>query len=177
MVEEKVDFELGFLVLSNQGETGLIYLFDIANRDIPNLSNKILDYLGRTESIITELIVPLLLEDITSTSHSKYKDIALSILNRLGPIISNPKIIDSLIDLLSDPTIDKKILLATIRSLGLDGEKVLLEVINSRVYSENIVSLALSVLSWRVPSKIAMRVKAIEFTIENCFLPGRLYQY
>jgi hypothetical protein len=39
------------------------------------------------------------------------------------------------------------------------------------------VALALSVLSWRVPSRPALRIKAIEFTIENCFLPGRLYQY
>jgi hypothetical protein len=54
---------------------------------------------------------------------------------------------------------------------------MLLEVVTSKLYSEAMVALALSVLSWRVPARIALRIKAIEFTIDNCFLPGRLYQY
>jgi hypothetical protein len=118
MVEDKLNFELGFVVLSNQGETGLVYLFDIANRDIPSLSSRILDCLSRTDSIVSQLLVPLLVEDVLSQNHPKYKDIALSILNRLGPAITNAKTIQRLGELLSDPSIDKRILMATLRSLG-----------------------------------------------------------
>jgi hypothetical protein len=164
-------------MLSNQGETGLVYLFDLANRDIPTLSPRILDCLSRTESIVSQLLVPLLVEDVLSQGHPKYKDVALSVLNRLGPAITNSRTVQQLGELLTDPSIDKRILMATLRSLGAAGEKILLEVVTSRHYSESIVALALSVLSWRVPTHPALRIKAIEFTIENCFLPGRLYQY
>lgn len=101
----------------------------------------------------------------------------MSILNRLGPAISDPDVIEQLGRLLCDPVIDKRILMATFRSMGAAGEQLLLEVISSRRYSESIVALALSVLSWRVPARPVLRMKAIEFTIDNCFLPGRLYQY
>jgi hypothetical protein len=43
---------LGLAILVNQGETGLIYLFDLANRDITGLSGKILDHLSRSEIIV-----------------------------------------------------------------------------------------------------------------------------
>ena len=148
-------------MLSNQGETGLVYLFDLANRDIPNLSSSILDCLSRTDCIVSQLLVPLLVEDLFSQCSPKYKDVALSVLNRLGPSISNPKIIQQLGELVSDPTTDKRILMATLRSLGVEGEKILLEVITSRHYSESMVALALSVLSWRIPAHPALRIKAI----------------
>lgn len=84
-----MEFDLAFLILSNQGEIGLAYLYDIANRDILKLSLKILDYLSRTESIITNIIIPNVLEDAISNNNYKYRDMALLILNRLAPIINN----------------------------------------------------------------------------------------
>lgn len=43
-----MDFDLCFLVLSNQGKTGLAYLVDIVAKDITGVGNKILDYLSRS---------------------------------------------------------------------------------------------------------------------------------
>ena len=34
LLEERIEFDLAFLVLSNQGSTGMAYLYDIGNRDI-----------------------------------------------------------------------------------------------------------------------------------------------
>ncbi len=113
-------------MLSNQGETGLVYLFDLANRDLPSISHRVLDALSRTDTIISQLLVPLLIQDLFSQAHPKYKDVALCILNRLGPAISNPTVIQQIGDLMGDTTIDKRILMATLRSLGAKGEKLLL---------------------------------------------------
>jgi hypothetical protein len=126
IVEERISLELGFVVLSNQGETGLVYLFDLANRDLPSISHRILDFLSRTDSIISQLLVPLLMQDLFSQAHPKYKDVALCILNRLGPAISSPATIQQVGGLLDDSSIDKRILMATLRSLGIQGERVLL---------------------------------------------------
>ena len=156
---------------------GLAYLYDIANRDIIKTSLKILDYLSRTESVITNIIIPNVLEDATSNNNYKYRDMALLILNRLGPIISHSQHIEKLTLLIEDPAVDKKLLFATIRSTGLQGEKILIDIVSSRQYNEHIVCLALGVMSWKIPSAPALRIKAIEYTLENCFLPGKLYQY
>ena len=34
LLEERIEFDLAFLMLSNQGSTGMAYLYDIANRDL-----------------------------------------------------------------------------------------------------------------------------------------------
>ena len=44
-----MDFELGFIVLSNMGFNGLGALVHLARQDFKDLPNHILDYLSRTE--------------------------------------------------------------------------------------------------------------------------------
>ena len=100
----------------------------------------------------------------------------MAALNRLGPLTTRQHI-EQLSALIQDPSVDKKLLFAAIRSGGLKGEQLLLDVLESKMYSEAINSLILSVLSWRVPSHPALRIKVIEYTLENCLVPGRLYQY
>lgn len=82
-----------------------------------------------------------------------------------------------LIPLLSDPSIDKKLLLSTLRCSGLEGEQLVLDLIRSKQLNENATAIALSTLSWRVPDKSVLRIKTMEYTLDHCFLPGRLYQY
>lgn len=101
-------------------------MFDLANRDLPSISHRILDSLSRTDSIISQLLVPLLVQDLFSQAHPRYKDVALCILNRLGPAISSPATIQQIGGLLDDPSIDKRILMATLRSLGTLGERILI---------------------------------------------------
>lgn len=162
MVGEVIDFELGFYVLVNQGVMGLAYLLDLAHRNIFNLSNQILDELSRSETVIMGVLMPTLMQDVMDENLSRHRDLSLAALNRLAPLLNNsPDILLQLTSLLHDNTIDKKLLLATIRSAGITGEKTLLDIINSRQLSETALSLALSMLSWRVPSRPVLRVKAI----------------
>ena len=72
-------------MLSNHGLTGLVYLMDIANRNIVQLSNKILDYLSRSEQIVSAIIVPALLQDALDQNLTRHRDISLAALNRLAP--------------------------------------------------------------------------------------------
>lgn len=162
MVGEVIDFELGFYVLVNQGVMGLAYLLDLAHRNIFNLSNQILDELSRSETVVMGVLMPTLMQDVMDENLSRHRDLSLAALNRLAPLLNNsPDILLQLTSLLHDNTIDKKLLLATIRSAGITGEKTLLDIINSRQLSETALSLALSMLSWRVPSRPVLRVKAI----------------
>lgn len=162
MVGEVIDFELGFYVLVNQGVMGLAYLLDLAHRNLFNLSNQILDELSRSETVIMGVLMPTLMQDVMDENLSRHRDLSLAALNRLAPLLNNsPDILLQLTSLLHDNTIDKKLLLATIRSAGITGEKTLLDIINSRQLSETALSLALSMLSWRVPSRPVLRVKAI----------------
>lgn len=162
MVGEVIDFELGFYVLVNQGVMGLAYLLDLAHRNLFNLSNQILDELSRSETVVMGVLMPTLMQDVMDENLSRHRDLSLAALNRLAPLLNNsPDILLQLTSLLHDNTIDKKLLLATIRSAGITGEKTLLDIINSRQLSETALSLALSMLSWRVPSRPVLRVKAI----------------
>jgi len=162
LVGEVIDFELGFYVLVNQGVMGLAYLLDLAHRNLFNLSNQILDELSRSETVIMGVLMPTLMQDVMDENLSRHRDLSLAALNRLAPLLNNsPDILLQLTSLLHDNTIDKKLLLATIRSAGITGEKTLLDIINSRQLSETALSLALSMLSWRVPSRPVLRVKAI----------------
>ena len=170
------DFESHFLVLTNQGPTGLAYLLDLATRDIPHLSLKILDHLSRTESVILAILIPALLNAATDPSLTRQRDLALAALNRLAPLLT-PQHLRILSTLINDPTIDKTLLLATLRTSGLPGEQLLLDIINSKQHSESTTTLALSLLSYPIPTTPALRIKAIEYTLEHSFLPGRLYQY
>jgi len=162
LVGEVIDFELGFYVLVNQGVMGLAYLLDLAHRNLFNLSNQILDELSRSETVIMGVLMPTLMQDVMDENLSRHRDLSLAALNRLAPLLNNsPDILLQLTSLLHDNTIDKKLLLATIRSAGITGEKTLLDIINSRQLSETALSLALSMLSWRVPSRPVLRAKAI----------------
>jgi len=141
---------------------GLAYLLDLAHRNIFNLSNQILDELSRSETVVMGVLMPTLMQDVMDENLSRHRDLSLAALNRLAPLLNNsPDILLQLTSLLHDNTIDKKLLLATIRSAGITGEKTLLDIINSRQLSETALSLALSMLSWRVPSRPVLRVKAI----------------
>ena len=141
---------------------GLAYLLDLAHRNLFNLSNQILDELSRSETVIMGVLMPTLMQDVMDENLSRHRDLSLAALNRLAPLLNNsPDILLQLTSLLHDNTIDKKLLLATIRSAGITGEKTLLDIINSRQLSETALSLALSMLSWRVPSRPVLRVKAI----------------
>jgi hypothetical protein len=112
-------------VLSNQGITGLTYLLDIANRDLGSFGPKILDYLSRTEKIIQNIIVPALVTDSLDQNLNRHRDLSLAALNRLAPLLGSPAAkhnhISSLLALLNDPSIDKKLLLSTLRCSGLQG--------------------------------------------------------
>lgn len=121
MIEEEQWFEPAFLVLTNQGRTGYTYLADIAHRDIFGLSNKILDHLSRTELIIVELIIPTLIEDVMDQNLNRHRDLSLAALNRLAPLLNQPSVLEELTSLLLDSTIDKKLLLSTIRCSGALG--------------------------------------------------------
>lgn len=141
---------------------GLAYLLDLAHRNLFNLSNQILDELSRSETVVMGVLMPTLMQDVMDENLSRHRDLSLAALNRLAPLLNNsPDILLQLTSLLHDNTIDKKLLLATIRSAGITGEKTLLDIINSRQLSETALSLALSMLSWRVPSRPVLRVKAI----------------
>jgi hypothetical protein len=101
---------------------GLAYLIDLAHRDIFNLSNRILDELSRSESIIMGVLVPTLMQDVMDVNLSRHRDLSLAALNRLSPMLGNsPDILCQLTSLLHDNTVDKKLLLATIRSAGIAG--------------------------------------------------------
>jgi hypothetical protein len=50
----------------------------------------ILDYLSRTEEIVRELLIPTLVEDLSSWKNKgKEKDIILSVLNRLNESVAS----------------------------------------------------------------------------------------
>ena len=101
---------------------GLAYLIDLANRDILNLSNRILDELSRSETIVMGVLVPILMQDVVDVNLSRHRDLSLAALNRLAPLLNNsPDILVQLTSLLHDNTVDKKLLLATIRSAGIAG--------------------------------------------------------
>ena len=55
-------------------------------------------------------------------SQSRHRDLSLAALNRLAPLIGSSDIVLPLTSLLQDGNIDKKLLLATIRSAGMVGE-------------------------------------------------------
>lgn len=115
---------------------GLAYLIDLAQRDIVNLSSRILDELSRSEAILMEVLVPTLVQDVMDVNLSRHRDLSLAALNRLAPLLSSsPDILCQLTSLLHDNTIDKKLLLATIRSSGLIGEQTLLDIIASKQLS------------------------------------------
>lgn len=164
-------------MLASQGDTGLAYLCDIASRDLAHLSSKVLDYLSRTPAVISTIVVPALLSDAANAGHPRQRDVALAALNRLGGVIGSTSVLECLCGLLQDPGVDKKLLLATIRAAGPKGEELLLSLLSSKVFSEALSALALGVLSWRPTNRPVLRLKAIEYTMENCFLPGRLFTY
>jgi hypothetical protein len=70
-----------------------------------------------------------------------------------------------LVLLINDGSIDKKLLIGTVRCGGVAGEEMLLNLINSKKLNENTNAIALSVLSWRIPTKSVLRIKSIEYTL------------
>ena len=165
-------------MLTNQGVTGLAYLTDLASRDIFHLSGNIIDHLSRTETIIVNLLIPELMKDIEETGISRGRELALAALNRLAPLISltqtysnqqqpenHNSILTQLTTLLHDPSLDKKLLLSTIRSSGHQGEQTIIDIIKSKQLTEHSLALALSTLSWRIPSQPPLRIKCIEYTV------------
>ena len=62
LLESAMDFDLALLILTNQGETGLVYLIDLAYRDISGLSGKLLDFLSQNERIVRQLLIPQLID-------------------------------------------------------------------------------------------------------------------
>lgn len=162
LVEEQLDFDLAFLILSNQGPAGLAYLVDLASKDIFGLSHRILDHLSRTESVLSHILLPVLVQDVMDSNLGRHRDISLAALNRLAPLLPTvPNALEQLTFLLQDPIIDKKLLLATIRAAGTPGEQTLVNLINSRQLNEHAVCLALGTLSWRVPAHHVLRIKTI----------------
>ena len=83
-----------------------------------------------------------MLKDVEQPGISKARELALAALNRLAPLLSpkisginqhnHKNIITQLTNLLHDPSLDKKLLLSTLRSAGSHGEQTLLDIINSR---------------------------------------------
>lgn len=69
-----------------------------------------------------DVLVPALVQDVMDVNLSRHRDLSLAALNRLAPLLGNsPDILAQLTSLLHDNTIDKRLLLATIRSSGIAG--------------------------------------------------------
>ena len=106
------------------------------------------------------------MKDIEEAGINRGRELALAALNRLAPLITtntNPSkdVLTQLTSLLHDPSLDKKLLLATIRSATPKGEQILLDIIKSKQLTEHSLALALSTLSWRVPTLPVLRIKTI----------------
>ncbi len=67
-----------------------------------------------------------MIEELQSPNPSKHKDVALAIINRLGNYKLPFGTADVLMDLLREPSVDKRLLFAAMRSLGFEGETKLL---------------------------------------------------
>ena len=135
MLENKMNFMLCFMLLSNMGFGGLAALVHLARQDFKEIPLLILDNLSRSEEIICELIIPTLVEDLINTKNKgREREIILSILNRLGSLVSssaedyqkNTKFFQLLIELMQNNHADRGFISSVLRSSGLEGEKILL---------------------------------------------------
>lgn len=72
---------------------------------------------------------------------------------------------------------DRGLIASVLRAAGPQGEEILLEMIVKYWNNDKIMLPVVNVLSWRPPIEPVLRMKVIEYTLINNFLPGRLYQY
>jgi hypothetical protein len=111
---------------------------DIANRDLESFRPKILDYLSKTKKIIQNIIVPALASDSLNQNLNRHRDLSLAALNRLAPLLGLSSIkhsyISSLLVLLNDPSIDKKLLLSTLRCSGLEGKQLIVDLVTHSLF-------------------------------------------
>ena len=186
MLENKMSFMLCFMLLSNMGFGGLAALVHLAGQDFKDIPLLILDNLSRSEEVISQLIIPTLVEDlINSRNKGKEKEIIFSILNRLGGLVSsstenfqqNTKFFQLLIELMQNNHSDRGFISSVLRSSGLEGEKILLEFMVQAPNNEKIMLPIVSVLPWRAKPDPVIRIKVIEYTLGSNFMPGTLYQY
>ena len=175
MLEESLPVDIGVLYLVNMGIRGMEVLAEIVGGDFKGVSMEVLGHLARSETIMQEILIPTLANDIC-TGDNKKRTTALAALNRFFHLTSDPKITSSLAKLLEDGNIDRSLLASTLRSSGPEGEKELIKYLKSSKNNKHKLPI-LSVMPWRVPHEMEMEIQVVEYSIASGFSPGTMYRY
>ncbi|KRW98893.1 Armadillo-type fold [Pseudocohnilembus persalinus] len=115
-----------FLALFCLDYPGFYALLDIANKDFQNVPDFILNKLAQTEEIQLSVIIPSLLNDI-NTGEPKKKVQSLAAMNRMFSLVYKAGGLPLLIQLLQEGSIDRQLIVSTIRACGDVGEQALIK--------------------------------------------------
>jgi len=107
---------------------GLFALLDLTNKDFDELPLDILNRLAQVPEIQARVIVPSLLNSLSS-GDSKKKYSSLAALNRMFGMIRYGGGLPVLINLLNEGNIEREIIASCIMASGPSGEQTLLKVI------------------------------------------------
>jgi hypothetical protein len=138
-----------FNCLMSMEYEGIKTLVELASKDYQEYQKFILTSLLNTPHIQKIIIIRALLNEVYST-HPDKRHSALAALNRMHDLVGDSDALNKLSKFFHEAKIEKIFLSSTIRTSGLNGEKILLnELKNNKDFSVR-VAIA-SVLSYRLP--------------------------
>lgn len=130
---------------------GIKTLVELASKDYQEYQKYILSSLIRTPHIQKIIIIRALLNEVYSNNADR-KHSALAALNRMHDLVGDTDALDKLAKFFHEPKIEKIFLSSTIRTAGLEGERILInEIRNNKDFSIR-VAIA-SVLAYRLPKR------------------------
>ena len=143
------------------GAPGLELLVYIANKDYHGLQLQILQKLAQLHFIQREIIVPSIINDLTSNDTFK-RHSALAALNRCYGLVYESGGIRNLTGMLEEGSAERQLISCAIRASGNEGEQLLVKILK---YHQNtkIRIAAASVLGLRLPVKPTI----IKFQVTN----------
>ncbi|KAL4445474.1 hypothetical protein ABPG74_004548 [Tetrahymena malaccensis] len=168
-----------FLALVNFDYPGYFALLDIANKEINDIHIYIMNKFAQTEEIQLSVIIPSLQNDINSGDPRK-RISSLCALNRMHSMIWKANSLPLLVNLLNEGTIDRQLIVSTIRACGELGEHTLLKILKQTPNQK--IKMAIStVLSWRVnkneKNKLGIRIVPYNIAQHYNINPGTMCIY
>lgn len=159
VLEESLPFDIGFLFLVNMGIMGFEILTEIAGGEFNGLPLQALSYLARSEVIIQEIVIPSVMNDLSSSIDPKKKTTALTILSKFHNLTASPKIMSKLVKLYEDEKEandkNRNLIASILRSSGMQGEKQLTKLLKSANNNRHKIPL-INVMAWKVPNEIQL---------------------
>lgn len=167
-----------YLALLNLEYPGFYALCYILNREFTDTPDFILNKLANSTQIQTLVVVPALLNDLSTPIDNKKKIQSLNALNRMYSLIAQGGGLPILIQLLKEGILDRVLIASCLRAAGPEGETILLKLLKNSNISK-IKEAIISALAWRIHDTNPLEIRIEEFQVAEHYKqsPGTMCLY